>query len=152
MQNYNNLWFVNTYPYNFFVSGQWQGSVGELPADTCLEELWPMCWWPTAETTFAGTNTGPWLVDITQYWYLIGWLNTILISDWLTWYNTDLWLVDLIQYWSLIGWHNYTIVESGQRLCSLMMVSFACSNWTQLLPRILTSELTDRNRDLFRSD
>ena len=33
-----------------------------------------------------------WLVDSTKYWYLIGWLYSMLISDWL-----------ISKYWSLIG-------------------------------------------------
>ena len=36
---------------------------------------------------------------------LIGWYETIQISDWLIWNNTNLWLVDMKQYKSLIGWY-----------------------------------------------
>ena len=42
-----------------------------------------------------------------RYWPLIGWLQSILIFDWMTQYNNNLWLVGTNEYWAPahIGWY-----------------------------------------------
>ena len=63
--------------------------------DLLMNQVWWLSW-PVPVVT-----TGKYLILIgwdNLYSLRIGWYSTILISDWLTYYNTNIWLVDILQY------------------------------------------------------
>ena len=59
-------------------------------------ELWSWC---PGRQIHHQVNTDIWLVDTRLYWSLIGWHNTILISDWSTESNNDLWSLLIGSSW-----------------------------------------------------